>query len=127
VTVGLPPELAETEKRFLPGMYAEVVLTTERLENVLAVPKAALLYEGAQVFAFVVDNGIGKRRRVTTGLVDGEWVHVSEGLSEGESLIVAGQQGLRDGAAVEIKTPNEPEISAQTIARADQTATGENP
>jgi membrane fusion protein (multidrug efflux system) len=127
VTVALPKELAGTSKGFLPGMYAEVVLTTQRLENAIAAPKSALLYEGAQVFAFVEENGIGKRRRVTTGLVDGEWVEISEGLREGEMLIVAGQQGLRDGAAVEVKVPGAAEISEQALANPGNVDEGEKP
>ncbi len=104
VTIALPPELAGGENGFLPGMYAEVTLTTDRHEGVLLVPKSALIYEEERVFAFTVEEGKAKRVLLEVGLADDEWVEVISGLEEGSEVIIAGQNGLEDGAKVEVVT-----------------------
>jgi membrane fusion protein (multidrug efflux system) len=43
---------------------------------------------------------VARRRSVQTGLRRAGWVAITEGVSAGEQVIVAGLQGLRDGAVV---------------------------
>jgi membrane fusion protein (multidrug efflux system) len=100
VTIGLPPELAGGPKGFLPGMYAEVTLTTERRENVPLVPKPALVHDDEQTFVFVADGDRAKRVLIETGLTDDDFVEVTGGLEPGARIIVAGQTGLKDGGLI---------------------------
>jgi len=101
VTVGLPAELAGGDEGFLPGMYAEVRLTTERKDDVLLVSKRALVREDEAVFVFVVQpDDTAKRVRVELGLEDAERAEVLSGLSEGDEVVVTGQAGLSDGGKV---------------------------
>jgi membrane fusion protein (multidrug efflux system) len=51
---------------------------------------------------FVVKDGRAERRDIEIGLVLDERVHVVRGLAEGDQVIVTGQAGVRDGAAVQI-------------------------
>lgn len=104
VTIALPDELAGGDKGFLPGMYAEVTLTTDKREGVVVVPKSALIYEEERVFAFTVDGDRAKRVLIEVGLGDDEQVEIVKGLEEGQPVIVAGQNGLDDGALVEVVT-----------------------
>ncbi|MBV1857408.1 MAG: efflux RND transporter periplasmic adaptor subunit [Nannocystaceae bacterium] len=101
VTVGLPGELAGGEKGFLPGMYAEVRLTTERKDDVLLVSKRALVREDDAVYVFVVqDDETAKRVKVELGLEDAERAEVHSGLVVGDEVVVSGQAGLSDGGKV---------------------------
>ena len=101
VTVGLPAELAGGEQGFLPGMYAEVRLTTERKDDVLLVSKRALVREEEAVFVFVVQpDDTAKRVRVELGLEDAERAEVLSGLSEGDEVVITGQAGLSDGGKI---------------------------
>jgi membrane fusion protein (multidrug efflux system) len=110
VTVSLPaPEQGDTPssaRGFLPGMYAEVVLTTERRENALLVPKAALVREEERVFVFVVDASgektVAKRKMIELGLANDDFVEATSGIEPSEQVIVAGQIGLKDGAEIEL-------------------------
>jgi len=104
VTVALPPELAGPQG-FLPGMYAEVTLTTDSRQGVTLVPKAALVRDEEQTYVFTVegDQATGfkaKRLRVEAGLQDADRVEIIKGLSPGDVIIVAGQSGLKDGGKV---------------------------
>jgi multidrug efflux pump subunit AcrA (membrane-fusion protein) len=66
------------------------------------VPASAIVHEGAETAVFVASGGKAHRRPVVTGLADEEHVEVKSGLEAGESVIVRGQSGLPDGAAISI-------------------------
>ena len=87
----------------LPAMLATVYIKTgERLGQV-AVPRAAVvaLADGPAVFA-VRD---GKAVRAVPDIDGGDRTHVPvKGLSAGDQVVVAGQDGLRDGIEVKIAT-----------------------
>lgn len=109
VTIALPTELAGGTRGFLPGMYAEVTLTTERHENVPLVPKPALIHEEEQTFVFVADGDRAKRVLIQTGLTDDDFVEVTGGLEVGARIIIAGQTGLKDGGLIlEVDARGEP-------------------
>ena len=104
VTVALPPELAGIQG-FLPGMYAEVTLTTDSRVGVTLIPKSALVRDEEQTYVFTVEGDAAtgfkaKRLRVETGLQDADRVEITKGLAEGDTIIVAGQSGLKDGGKV---------------------------
>ena len=104
VTISLPPELSGAQG-FLPGMYAEVTLTTDSRSDVTLVPKSAVVRDEEQTYVFTLEGDAtsgfkGKRVRVETGLSDAERVELVKGLGPGEPVIIAGQTGLKDGAKV---------------------------
>jgi RND family efflux transporter MFP subunit len=85
----------------LPGMFARVQVVRETLPNAITVPSYSLqAAPGGGMAVFVVQDGVAVRRKVTTGVeVEGRTL-VTAGLKAGESLIVAGQETLKDGAPV---------------------------
>jgi membrane fusion protein (multidrug efflux system) len=109
VTIGLPDELAGGATGFLPGMYAEVTLTTEVHADVPIVPKPALVHEDEQTFVFVVDGDRAKKQLIEVGLADDDFVEVITGLQAGDEIIVAGHAGLKDGGLiVEVDAKGQP-------------------
>ncbi len=100
VTVAMPPEAAGGANGFLPGMYAEVTLTTDRHEGAALLSKAALVHDEDTPYVFVVEGGRARKVPVKTGLEDGDVVEVVEGLSPGQEVVVAGQSALEDGLSV---------------------------
>lgn len=104
VTVALPPDLAGPQG-FLPGMYAEVTLTTDSRQGVTLIPKAAVVRDEEQTYVFTVEGDPttgfkAKRLRVETGLQDSDRIEIIKGLSPGDPIIVAGTTGLKDGGKV---------------------------
>ena len=108
VTVSMPIAsggAAAAASAFLPGMYAEVTLTTDSRSDVLLVPKAAVVRDEEQTYLFTLVGDVSagftaKRVRVETGLNDPERIEIVKGLGAGEPVILAGQTGLKDGAKV---------------------------
>jgi RND family efflux transporter MFP subunit len=90
--------------RLLPGMMARVTFSLERAEDVIAVPADAVLRrpDGSHAL-YVVADGAATQRVVDVGLEGGGWREISDGLDEGEMVVLQGQERLRDGAAVVVK------------------------
>jgi RND family efflux transporter MFP subunit len=101
VTVALPDDLVGADKGFLPGMYAEVTLTTEQRGDATLLSKRALIREDDQAYAFVVEGDRAKRVRLELGLEDDEFVEVLKGLEVGDEVVTSGQAGLKDDGLIE--------------------------
>lgn len=90
-----------------PGMVAELRIKTRQVDNALVVPTDALLDQDSGFGVFVVENGIARYRKVTTGLVSQGHTQVVSGLKPGETVVVRGNHLLVDGMKVKVEgTPS---------------------
>jgi membrane fusion protein (multidrug efflux system) len=92
--------LPNKEGMLQPGMFAEAVLQLKRHPNALALPPAALVLDSMGTAVFVVEGDKVKKVPIRTGIDDGVWVEVTEGLTGGENVVVVGKSRLTDGTAV---------------------------
>jgi HlyD family secretion protein len=83
------------------GMYANVSILVQERKNTLVVPQAAVTTQKKQPIVYVVksDNTV-EQRAVTTGLKDQTRIEILSGLQAGDSVVIAGQSNLVDGAKV---------------------------
>jgi membrane fusion protein, multidrug efflux system len=104
---------ANPDRKLLPGMFANLTVTTGEPAAVLTVPRTAIVYSlyGDDVFVVTAaphareqggtsDSGgsaglIVERRLVRVGPVRGERVAIEEGLRAGERVVTAGQIKLQ--------------------------------
>lgn len=88
-----------------PGLYARGEVIAEQRQGIV-IPKDALVSGGEQggFAVFVAENG-GKavRRTIKVGIQTAETAEVTSGVRNGEQVIVAGQDGLRDGAPIRVQ------------------------
>jgi len=77
----------------------------ERKDSALLMPTESLVMEKANAFAFGVDDNKAKKRPIKIGFNDGKNVQVLEGLTAGDTVILAGKLKLSDGQAVQVATP----------------------
>lgn len=91
-----------------PGMYVEVKLVLATRTDVLLLSKRSLVYDDDQIFVFryVPEDRKVERVSVIPGLMNETHVEASAAFHEGDLIVVAGQTGLKDGAAVRL--PGEP-------------------
>jgi len=89
--------------RLASGTTVEVDITADSRPNALVVPMAAVVRDGDHAYIFVAgpDNK-AHRHEVTTGLAARDLVEITSGLSAGDRVIVQGQDGLPDGAAITV-------------------------
>lgn len=93
-------DLPNPNHRLRPGMFVTATLILEEHPQALALLPAALVSDNAGTSVFVVEGSTARRVAVKTGLDDGAWVEVIEGLQEKMEVIVVGKTGLTDGQAV---------------------------
>jgi membrane fusion protein, heavy metal efflux system len=82
-----------------PGMFATVSVIYEKdaqVDRVIAVPEEAVLIDGPDRYVFVrIGEGRFKRRDVVTGRPIGKKIEVSEGLKEGDIVVIKGTFPLK--------------------------------
>ncbi|MCX6169264.1 MAG: efflux RND transporter periplasmic adaptor subunit [Ignavibacteriales bacterium] len=84
------------------GMFARVEFTSLKNRETIVIPRDALVGSVKVPQVFVVENGIVKLRNLTVGNESGIFVQVLQGLMEGETIVVNGQNNLVDNLKVEI-------------------------
>jgi len=85
-----------------PGFLARVTFALGTRAGVLLVPASALVGGQGSESVFVVEDGRAVRRTVMPGVTSEGRVEIVHGLEAGEEVIVAGNNQLRDGAAVRV-------------------------
>jgi RND family efflux transporter MFP subunit len=98
-TVRVVVELPD-DPRLRPGMFADVQLVPDAHEDVVVVPKKALVYDDERPHAFIVENGAAHRRALSLGYQDSERAEVTAGLDAGDLVVLVGQSTLKDGSVV---------------------------
>lgn len=92
----------ETQGRLRPGMFARVFVQTETRADALVLPRSALSLDSIGDTVYVAQDGTASRRDVELGFKEGDFVELLSGVSEGESVVVVGQDGLSDGTPIQI-------------------------
>ena len=97
------------EGKLLPGMFARIDIELPTRDNVITVPHAAVTHSPYGDAVFVVDEQTDEAGQqvlrvtntvVVTGATRGDQVAIDSGLSEGATIVTAGQQKLRNGSVV---------------------------
>ena len=101
-------EFANPDHKLLPGMFADVTVTTGVAADVLTVPRTAIVYSLYGNNAFVVvpaksgDGLMVERRFIHVGATRGERIVVLDGVKAGEKVVIAGQIKLQQNSPVTI-------------------------
>jgi len=91
------------------GAFVRIRVPIARIPGALLVPERALSSDQLGDFLLVVGpDGTVARRNVKLGAQQGPLVHVTEGLAEGDRIIVDGLQRARPGAKVRPETAQNP-------------------
>ena len=84
-----------------PGVTAEVEIIVADLKDVIAVPVAAVMEKRGQYFCAVRKGEAIERRAVTLGLGNDKLVNITEGLEDGDALILNPRKALGEDAVEE--------------------------
>ena len=86
---GQVPTMIPEDFQLREGLTVTVSILIEEKNNVLLVPNVAITSEGGQTYVQVVSaEGVTEERVITTGISDYQFTEVTEGLSEGEKVVV---------------------------------------
>jgi len=105
-------EILQPDEFLAPDMNCRVkILRTAPAgdaPDVIRVPKEAILDNGEEKVAFVLEGeNVARRRTVEVGKTGGPKVEIRDGIAEGEIVLLAGNQPLEDGQ--KIRPRREPE------------------
>jgi len=84
------------------GMFAEIKIGVDKAENVLSVPLSAVIDDNGRKVVYVVKGDKAEKREISIGFSNNELVQVLSGVSEGEEVVVKGQNLLSDGSKVTV-------------------------
>jgi RND family efflux transporter MFP subunit len=101
-TVKVTVEVTDESLQLKPGMFVEVRIITGAKENLLVIPRKAVLYKQNRTYVFVMNNNKVSQREVSLGLVEEDQVEVTSGLKEDDVIVVVGVEGIKDGQRVNV-------------------------
>ena len=93
---------ANPDGALTPGGYVKLVSQLVFRSPRLAVPMAAVVFEGDARFVYVVSGGKAAKRRVEVEGQTGDLMFVKSGVGEADDIVVAGAHKLADGMDVTI-------------------------
>lgn len=101
-TLTYPVEFSveDTSNLVKAGMFAEVRIVSAEKDHVLMVPSEAVLVKNGEALVVVINKEMPEYRKVLTGLDNGAFVEIINGLKEGETIVVEGQQYITENVKV---------------------------
>ena len=85
-----------------PGMFGRIEVIFDQRQNILTIPRVALLEDEGETAVYVVRADKAVRVPVTLGYTTGEFAEIISGVKEGDRVITAGKVAVRDGTEVQV-------------------------
>jgi membrane fusion protein, multidrug efflux system len=110
-------DVPNADGALLPGMYAQVSVTTGKPQQLVTIPLAAVAFNPYGTLVYVVreekaangaEQHVVRQQFVTTGDQRGDQVSILKGLSANDVVVTAGQLKLHNGALVQIDDAVQP-------------------
>lgn len=111
-TVLVKANVPNPDRALRPGMYGNLEVILAERENALVIPESAIRYRGDQANVVVAagesnDALAAEFRNVTVGERMPGFVEITEGLSEGELVVVEGFQKMGPGTGIMVSPASE--------------------
>jgi membrane fusion protein (multidrug efflux system) len=108
-SVGVRACIDNRQLQLRPGMFARVTAVFGERDNARMVPEEAIVPQGQKAYVIKVvegadkDSKVSQRVEVKVGIRRPGKVEIVEGLNEGDTVVIAGQQRLqKDGSPVRV-------------------------
>jgi membrane fusion protein, multidrug efflux system len=85
-----------------PGMFGRIEVIFDQRDNVLTIPRSALLEDEGESAVYVIKAKKAQRVPLKLGFMNGEYAEVTSGLNEGDKVVTAGKVAIRDGVEVQV-------------------------
>jgi RND family efflux transporter MFP subunit len=115
-TIEIWVQVANPGEKLKPGATMRVSIKAATLKDAVLVPASALLNgdEGGHRLIVVAANNTAQERKVTLGVKAKGQQQITDGVNEGDKVVISGGLGLEDGAKVRVAeapaaTPKEDE------------------
>ena len=100
-SVNLRALVANSQRRLLPGMYVTLTVNFGQQKNVFLIPQQGVQRDtvGAYVLVVGADSKVERKDVVAIDSLGNNWI-VTQGLADGDQIIVTGVQMAKEGAPV---------------------------
>lgn len=114
-SVTLRAQFPNPDRMLLPGMFVHALIDSGEVSDVYLLPNQALMLGNEMSTVYVVDaeNRIEARQVRNVRMVNNKWV-ITEGLQDGDRVVVEGRQKVRPGAEVEVTVQKGSETAMPT-------------
>ncbi|MBI2189359.1 MAG: efflux RND transporter periplasmic adaptor subunit [Acidobacteria bacterium] len=100
-TAPMEIEISNPGFRLKPGMYARVMITTDKRKDAVVVPSNAVVdYNGRRGVFVAGDDETVTFRPVRVGIEQSDLIEMLDGVAEGDRVVTTGAAALRDGDRV---------------------------
>lgn len=100
MVVGVNVNIENPDENIFLGVEAKVYVHMAKAEGAVTVPLEVINSDREGDFVFVEENGVVAKRHITVGISSDSVSEITEGLSEGENVIMANGMELEEGMAV---------------------------
>lgn len=122
-TLRVKAQVANSERRLRPGLFARADLGVSVREGVPMIPEHAVLQRSDGSVAYVLEgDDRAARRNIRVGILRDGLAEVIEGIEVGERVIVRGMSRLIDGAVVEVRNADGTPVGPPAVAGAPSPA-----
>ena len=120
-TFKITVEIVDEKRRIKPGMFGRIGVIYDVHENVLQIPRSAIIEDQGTASVFIVEDGRAIRRAVETGYSNRGMVEVISGLHDDEYVVTVGQSSVKqDSRVTVINRPGDAELA--DVSEEDATA-----
>ena len=102
-------DLPNSDHALRPGTFAEMVIALRESPNALVLPPQAVNSNAKGKSVFTVAQGKATAVPIRTGITDGQWIEIAEGLRGDEDVVVVGKRQLLDQSPVRVSPYQLPE------------------
>jgi len=94
--------LDNTNAEIKPGMFAEVIIVSDRTADIIAVPSGAVLIKSGKTVVATIEGGKIVFKEVVTGVDNGTLVEIKSGIKAGDTVVFEGQYYLEENSEFNI-------------------------
>lgn len=89
--------------KLLPNMSIELMVVNAQKDSVLRVKSGPALIKGDEIEVYMIESGVAKRKRITTGLKGSECIEIISGAKEGDQMIISDISVFRNIEEIDIQ------------------------
>lgn len=103
-TVKVTVEVFDSTRKLKPGMFVETRIVVSNKPDALVVPRKSISFEQNQPYVFIFNfQGMQvSKQSIKTGISEGDYIEVVEGLKESDRIVTVGVEGLKDQMKVRV-------------------------
>jgi multidrug efflux system membrane fusion protein len=98
-TVKLRAQFDNPSSALFPNQFVNAQIKVDTVRGAVLAPQSTILRGSVGTFVYLAkDDGTVAMRPVKLGIAQGDTVEITEGLAEGDKVVIDGTDKLRDGA-----------------------------